>query len=96
MDVGPSVVLVLVRRWRYQIEKMRMRASSEMVLAEDWEAEEFVHHLVLMHLIGSLVKFSLSPLSVGVVSCVIGFRPFPPVRSTTLARLLSRYTHQSQ
>ena len=78
------------------MEKMRMRAPSEMVLAEDWEAEEFVHHLVLTHLIGSLVKFFLSPLSVGVVSCVIEFRPFPPVRSTSLARLLSRYTHQSQ
>ena len=63
IDVGPSVVLVLVRRRRYQM-KMRMRAPNQMVLAEDWETEECVHHLVLMHMSGSRVKISLSLLSV--------------------------------
>jgi hypothetical protein len=46
-----------------------MRALSQMVQvqAEDWEAEECVHHLVLLHMISSPVEYSLSPSSVGVV-----------------------------
>ena len=37
------------------------------VPAEDWEAEECVHHLVRLYMIGSPVKIYLSPLSVSVV-----------------------------
>ena len=42
MGVGPSVVLVFVRRTRYHMEKVRMRALSQMVLSAGLKWKTYV------------------------------------------------------